>query len=194
MKNTRQLFLLLLALAAPGGEVFSQRVAVKTNALHVAAAWTPNLSGEVVVSDRVTVDLMVGYNPWNLDGAAGDNKKLAHVIVSPEARYWTCEPLNGHFFGLHATAISYNVGQYYLPLLFDEAYRYEGNAIGGGISYGYQLPLSRSWGVEFTVGAGVMFLHHEKFECPRCGESLGKENKVYAGPTRAGISLVYILK
>jgi hypothetical protein len=48
--------------------------------------------------------------------------------------------------------------------------------------------------VEFTVGAGVVYLDYEKFPCARCGELLSKENKYYVGPTRAGISLVYILK
>lgn len=192
--NKRNLFLLLLVLAAPGGEVFSQRVAVKTNALHVAAAWTPNLAGEIVAGERVTIDLVVAYNPWNLKGSEESNKKLAHFLVSPEARYWTCEPMNGHFFGLHAIAVTYNVGQHDIPLLFDKEYRYEGNALGGGVSYGYHLPLSTTWGVEFTVGVGALFARHEKFECPRCGESLGTYSKTYFGPTRAGISLVYILK
>jgi hypothetical protein len=192
--NKRQLFLLLLFLAASAGEAFSQRAAVKTNALHVAAAWTPNVAGEVVIAPRWTVDVTAAYNPWNLDGEKRDNQKAVHVLVSPEARFWTCEPFNGHFFGLHAVGAAYNVARHDVPLLFEKEYRYEGHALGAGLSYGYHLPLATAWGIEFTAGAGVLFLEHEKFECPRCGESLGKYKKTYLGPTRAGISLVYIIK
>jgi hypothetical protein len=193
--NKRKLFLLLLVLAASGGEVFSQRAAVKTNALHVAAAWTPNLAGEVRASDRLTIDFMAGYNPWGLKGTEESNKKAVHLYLSPELRYWTCEPFNGHFFGVHAVGAMMNISQYDVPLLgLEKEYRYEGNAFGGGLSYGYHLPLSAAWGLEFTVGAGVLFMNYGKYDCPRCGEKIDDYTKTYFGPTRAGVSLVYILK
>jgi hypothetical protein len=169
-------------------------VAVKTNLLHGAVTLTPNLAAEVALGRHLTLDLSVAYNPWNLKGSEEDNTKLVHLLVQPELRYWPCKRFNGHFFGLHLLAANYNIGGHAIPLLFEKAYRYEGTAAGAGISYGYHLPLTPAWGLEFTLGAGYVYLSHEKHDCPKCGESLGTFTKDYFGPTKAGLSLVYVLK
>ena len=39
-----------------------------------------------------------------------------------------------------------------IPLLFEKEYRYEGIAVGGGLTYGYFMPFSKRWGAEFTDG------------------------------------------
>ncbi|MEG0725802.1 MAG: DUF3575 domain-containing protein, partial [Mucinivorans sp.] len=31
-------------------------------------------------------------------------------------------------------------------------------------------------------------------DCPTCGKNLGREVKNYFGPTKAGISLIYVIK
>jgi hypothetical protein len=194
-KNMKKRHLILLfSLVAGVVTGHAQQVAVKTNLLYGAATLTPNLGAEVGVSPRLTLDLSVGYNPWNLKGSEENNRKLVHVLVQPELRYWPCERFIGHFFGVHALVARYNIGERDIPLLFEKAYRYEGTAAGAGVSYGYHLALDAAWGLEFTLGVGYVYLTHDQYECPKCGTSLGTSSKHYFGPTKAGVSLVYILK
>lgn len=71
---------------------------------------------------------------------------------------------------------------------------FEGWLIGAGVSYGYHWVLSRRLSMEFTLGVGYAYLDYEKSRCTDCKTKLGDESTHYFGPTRAGISLVYMLK
>lgn len=173
------------------------RVAVKTNLLYGATTFTPNLGIEIGLGRHTTLDVSGSYNWFNLKEKRNNNKKSVHWIVQPEFRYFLCEKFNGHFFGVHALYSNYNIGGHNLPMLFgkgSKAFRHEGNAYGAGLSYGYQLMLNRSWNLEFNVGVGYLHLQYDKYDCPTCGNKLGRETKNYFGPTKAGISLIYIIK
>ncbi|MCD7900387.1 MAG: DUF3575 domain-containing protein [Bacteroides sp.] len=161
--------------------------AIKNNIL-LDATLSFNLALEFRVSNRHTVELGGSYNPWTFD----NNKKFKHWMVQPEFRYWLCEPFYGHFFGIHPTYAHYNVGNINLGSLKD--HRYEGDLYGGGFSYGYNWFLSPRWSLEATIGFGYLYLDYDRFECSRCGEMDKKRDRHYVGPTRAGISLIYILK
>ena len=139
--------------------------AIKTNALYWATT-TPNLGFEIGLSDKFTLDLSGNYNPWTFS----DSKKLKHWLVQPELRYWTCERFNGHFFGLHAHYAEYNVG---------------------GIK---MLGLKDRLSIEATIGVGYAYLDYDKYPCGKCGTKLKDGHKNYFGPTKAGVSLIYILK
>lgn len=173
-------------------------VGVKTNLLYGAVTLTPNLGMEIGLGKRTTFDVGGGYNWFNLNGTAENNKKLVHWVVQPEFRYFLCEKFNGHFFGIHALYSKYNIGKHNLPMLFgkgSQEYRYEGNAFGGGLSYGYQLMLGKSWNMEFNIGVGYTRLKYDKYDCPKCGEKVESgATKNNFGPTKAGISLIYIIK
>lgn len=190
----KRIVLLLLFLTGGMTAGYAQIVAIKTNLLYGIGTLTPNLGAEVGLGKRTTLDFTGSYNPWNRRGLRDNNQKLVHYLLRPEFRYWTCERFNGHFFGVHAFFSEYNIAGHHIPLLFSSAYRYEGNAIGGGISYGYHWMWARRWGAEFTVGVGVAYLKYDKFLCPRCGEKVGNFDKTYFGPTRAGITLVYLIR
>jgi hypothetical protein len=71
---------------------------------------------------------------------------------------------------------------------------FEGWFIGAGVSYGYHWVLGRRFSMEFTLGLGYAYLDYEKNRCTDCKKKLGEESTHYFGPTRAGISLVYMLK
>jgi hypothetical protein len=190
---TPLLFLVATLLSA---HAYSQEnIAIKTNLLYGAGAFTPNLGVEVGIGNRTTLDLSGGYNWFNLDGSKNNNQKLVHWIVQPEFRYFLDERFNGHFFGVHALYSQYNIGGYKLPMLFgkdSKAFRHEGNAVGGGFSYGYQLPLAKQWKVEFNLGLGYMRMKYDQYDCVNCGK-LREPNKVknYFGPTKAGVSIIF---
>lgn len=172
----------------------AQNVGLKTNAAHWAMAATPNLGIEIAMSRKYTLEIGGGYNPFTFN----DNKKLKHWIVQPELRYWMCESFNGHFFGLHGLVGEYNVGGFDIPIKLLEDikyYRYEGFAVGGGISYGYQWPIAKRLNFELNIGAGYVYQIYDKFKCVRCGEKLGTDSKDhYVGVTKAAVSLIYFIK
>lgn len=175
----------------------AQKVGVKTNLLYGGLTFTPNLGAEFRLRPKLTLDISGGYNPWNREGSYHDNKKLVHWLIEPELRYWLCESFNGHFFGAHLLYSQYNISQHDLPWLLgnhSDKYRFEGNAAGGGISYGYQFVLGKHWNLEATLGIGYARLWYNKFDCLKCGEKLGKGHRNYFGPTKAGISIIYIIK
>ena len=126
-----------------------------------------------------------------------DNRKLVHWIAMPEFRYWTCQRFNGHFLGVHALYSNYNIGSHNLPLLFGDGSgdsRFEGWATGGGVSYGYSVILGKRWNLEFTVGVGVMYLNYDRYECLRCGKIEQRDgSRLYFGPTKAGITLSFLI-
>ena len=186
----------ILALLVPQ-VAHAQKAAVKTNLLYGVYTRTPNLGMEFALGDRHTLDLGGGYNPWNWKGSPGDNKKLVHWLAQAEYRYWLCSKYSGHFLGLHVLGSQYNIGGHELPLLFGKGskeYRYEGWGAGGGISYGYSFYLGKRWSLEATIGVGYVRLHYDKYDCVKCGEKVGTESRNYFGPTKAGISLIYIIK
>ena len=165
---------------------------IKTNLLYDAGT-TMNLGAEFRLSSYLTLDVSGSYNPWTFS----DNKKFKHVSVQPELRYWIYEPFNGHFLGAHLLYTFYNVGGVKMPLgVFPDLkdYRFQGNGYGVGFSYGYQWLLSNRWNLEATFGFGYVYLDHSRYECRTCGERLGRESKHYLGPTKVGVSLIYVIK
>ncbi|GAB6118864.1 DUF3575 domain-containing protein [Dysgonomonas termitidis] len=199
MKQSIFIFLLTLVLLpawaqdeAGNTPLSSPRLAVKTNLLYDATT-TFNLGLEVRLKNRYTLDIPVNYNPFTYSG----NKKLKHILVQPELRYWFCEPFFSHFIGVHALYANYNVGAIKLPLnLYPglETGRYRGDIFGMGISYGYQWMLSPRWNIEATIGLGYAYTDYDRYECKTCGKLLESGSRHYFGPTKAGISLIYIIK
>lgn len=197
--NIRILILSVAIILLPGiSSVYGQKIAVKANVLYGAALYTPNLGAEIGLGDRTTLDIAAGYNPWNREMKVGsDEKRAVHYIIQPEFRYWLCKKFNGHFFGAHALFSQYNVSGHELPLLFGDGsknFRYEGYAYGIGLAYGYQFVLGKRWNLELSAGVGYARLDFDKFECQTCGDKIAKESRNYFGPTKAAISLIFIIK
>jgi hypothetical protein len=168
--------------------------AIKTNLLYGLGTLTPNVSVEMGLGKRTTLELGGSYNPWNLKGSVESNRKLVHMLIKPEFRYWLCERFSGHFFGAHILYGRYNIGTYQVPLLFDKEYRYDGHAIGGGITYGYNLPLAKRWNLEFAIGIGALWMTYDRFDCAACNTVSTPDTKVYFGPTNAAVSLEFLIK
>ncbi|MDR1258808.1 MAG: DUF3575 domain-containing protein [Tannerellaceae bacterium] len=178
---------LVIAFFLSESYMFAQQASVKSNMLHDVTT-TMNIGLEVGLSSRWTLDLPVSYNPWDFS----DNRKLKLWLIQPEVRYWMCEKFSGHFFGLHAHVGGYNVGA--IKWLGMEEYRYQGTLYGAGFSYGYQWVLNPHWSIEATLGFGYAYLSSDKYQCERCASKIGDVTKNYFGPTRAGVSLIYMVK
>lgn len=186
-KKINRLALALLFIAGTWNTGQAQEVAAKTNLLYDITT-TFNLGLEVGLGPRMTLDISGNYNPWRFH-----DYRLKHGLIQPELRYWTCEKFNGHFFGLHGFYGSYNVGG--LPFNSNIRHnRYQGHLYGGGLSYGYQWILNDHWNLEASIGLGYAYIKYKKYPCEDCGEMIKKDHRNYIGPTKAAISLIYIIK
>lgn len=168
------------------------KVAIKTNLLYLATT-TPNLAFEFGLARKWTLDVEFGLNPWDLNDDKGG---IRHALVQPEVRYWFCNRFEKHFVGLHAIYGKYQI--YNIDLkpfgndLTDK--RYDGWGVGGGVSYGFHLPMGKRWAWEFTAGVGYIYLDYDKYRCGSCDLNLGRQTKHYVGPTKVGVSLMFMIK
>lgn len=94
-----------------------------------------------------------------------------------------------HYAEFNAKGIKLPFGLY--PGLKD--HRYQGNLYGAGISYGYHWILKKRWSMEATIGVGYARVSYDRYNCRDCGSKLNSGHKNYFGPTKLGISLIYIL-
>lgn len=202
MKKTLLTFLLCFAVASVG---YAQNVAVKVNGLGLGTfagfgQWspTPNLGVEVALSPKLTLDIDGFLNPFKF----GDNKSTRFWAAQPELRYWFCNKFDGHFIGLHGQYADYqNFGM--------RKYVYDGWLAGAGLSYGYVLPLSFRWKLEFNLGFGWNKIDNDtrwlrESSLGRPIEDYGPDfgnveyvaplKKNYWGITRAGINIIFVIR
>lgn len=171
-------------------EVFGQKIAVKTNLLYDITS-TLNIGMEVKLSPILTIDVSGNYNPFTFN----DTKKLKHWLIQPELRYWFCEVFNGHYVSIHSLTGEFNVSD--MNLLVYPSFkgnRYQGKLYGTGLGSGYQIIIGKRWNLELGIGLGWIRALYDKYDCPKCGKWLSSDKKNYFGITKAGISLVYIIK
>lgn len=168
------------------------RIALKTNLLYGGVALAPNLAVEIGTGSRNSLEIFGGVN-WKKHNSK-NTKQLQHFIIRPEYRWWMCERYNGHFIGVHAFYAHYQISGRKVPMLFKKENRYDGDALGAGFTYGYNLILGKKWGLEFNVGVGAAYLKYDKFTCAACDRDAADKNKFYFGPTRAGVTLTFLIK
>ncbi len=185
----RNCILILLFCILPVAAI-SQNVSVKTNVIYDATA-SINAGVEFSVGRKMTVDLSGNYNAWNFSG----NKKWRHILVQPELRYWLCEKMNGHFFGVHAHWMKFNIGNVKMPFgLWKETAhnRFQGDLWGGGLTYGYAFLITEHINVEALVGVGYGRVIFDKYPGGNCGTVILSDKKDYFGPTKLALNLVYV--
>ncbi len=132
---------------------------VKTNTV-AWALFITNIEVETDIRPHLSADLDVNCSTWNYFSSRCKYRVLS---VYPAVRYWLDADNNGVFFDAHIGIASYNFatnGKYRVQ-------DHDGNspAIGGGISAGYRMAISRNgrWMAEACLGAGVYDLHYDKF-------------------------------
>lgn len=158
------------------------RWAIKSNALYLAAGVT-NIGGEYAFHRHWSVDLPLVYSPYTL----ARTYRMRFLYIQPEARYWLDRPMKGHFFGVHLHAGVFNVS-------LDDKNRYQSEKgfHGAGISYGYAMPLSRRWSMEFTIGVGYAFTKYCTYYNVPNGIRYEKDLPYhYWGLTKLGLNFVY---
>lgn len=171
----------------------AQQTALKSNLLFDVGA-TPNVGLEIGVGKKHSMQVFYGLHPWTF-GSGSDRKYLKHWVVNPEWRHWFCHRFNGSFVGIHAFGGQFDATNVKMPLGWWKElqdHRFEGWFVGGGVSYGYQWILSKHWNFEAAAGFGAAYIDYDKFKCGDCGKKLEDGNKLYIGPTKAALSLLYL--
>lgn len=170
-----------------------QVAAIKTNLLYDATA-TLNVGVEWGLSPRWTIDVSGNYRPWSFS----KERSLRHALLQPEVRYWFCRRFSGHFVGAHLIGSLFNIGGFDFlgkrPAELQNS-RYEGWAVGAGITYGYQWMIGDRWNLEASLGVGYLRGWYDRYECPHCGRRLPSGHT--AGrfvPTKAAVSIIYLLR
>ena len=171
---------------------FAQKATIKTNIPYWATT-TPNVALELKLAPRWTFDFSIGYNPFTFN----NNKKIKHIALQPEARYWLCSSFAGHFVGANVLYSHYNASGIKLPFgIFSELehHRFQGNLGALGLVYGYSWMLpNKRWNIEAVVGLGAGYTRYDKYACEVCGSKVGKDNKWFFLPTKFAVSIVYNL-
>lgn len=174
----------------PIEEDWSRKLYLKTNALFWGMGIT-NVAAEIDLAKHWSFTIPVCYSAWNYFTSTIKFRTLA---VQPEFRYWLKEDNQRFFIGAHFGYAQYNVA-------VDGDYRYQDHngtspALGGGISVGYRMPISKNekWHIEFSLGAGVYSLHYDKFyNTPNTKDGLMIESvkKTYWGIDNAAVNISY---
>ena len=135
-----------------------RKITVKSNVLALGLL-IGNAAVEADITDNLSFQLPVYYSALNYFTST---VKFRTFAVQPELR-WNFTKPDGLFVGAH-------FGLAYFNLAANGNWRiqtHDGNKplIGGGLSVGYRLPISkdRRWNVEFVLGAGAYRFHYDKF-------------------------------
>ncbi len=173
--------------AVPAGEEWQRKLYVKTNAAGLGLLMA-NAAAEIDLQKHWSFHLPVYYSAWDYFKST---IKFRTFAVQPEARYWLDEDNGGWFFGAHFTMAYYNFasgGEFRT-----QDHNRKTPALGGGLSVGYRMPLSkdRRWQMECSAGAGICALHYDKFRNRSNGLLVCTEKRTYFGIDQVNVSFSY---
>lgn len=170
--------------------------ALKTNALYDVLL-VPNVGVEFCLDKNWSVGTNWMYAWWKNDV----NRRWRVYGGDVYARRWfgrkaDAKPLTGHHVGVYAQALTYD-------FCLDEK-GYMGGEPGGnlwdklhyafGVEYGYSLPIARRLNLDFALGVGYMGgTYHEYRVMDDCKVWQATKNRRWFGPTKAEVSLVWLL-
>ena len=179
----KKIYTLLLLLAVTLG-ANAQRFAVRTDAVWWGLM-SPNVGAELTVDERMTIglDWITMHNPWG---------QTCHAhIIQPEFRYYfSSRAMNRVFVGVAGLFCPYTATVKNKEL--------DGYALGAGLTFGYVLPITKRFVIDFHAGYGATFYQQKQYWV---GDSYvndyGNSSNArgcYWLPTKIGVSLTYIIK
>ena len=166
---------------------WSPKLHIKTNAI----GWgmlISNIAVEADLAHHWSLALPVYYSALNYFTST---VKFRTFTVQPEARYWFSPENSGLFLGAHFGLSYYNVAVNSSKRVQD--HNGTSPALGGGLSVGYRLPLSKDkrWNVEFAAGAGIYSQHYDEFINEPDGLELTTKKGTYIGLDNIAVTFSY---
>ena len=161
------------------------RFALRTNLLYDATL-IPNIGLEYSFAPRWTISADWMHAWWSRNS---------------KHRYWRCygaeiglrryfgdKPFSGHHVGVYGQGLTYDFE------FSGKGRQSDGMSFGGGIEYGYSLPLGRCLNLDFSIGVGYFGGRYKEYEpMAACYVWQAPRRLNWFGPTKAGISLVWII-
>ena len=167
-----------------------------------------NLLEDLVMVPNLGLEFYVGRS-WSIGG----NWKYAWWHNDRKHNYWRVyggdlyvrryfgrkaaeKPLQGHHIGVYGQVATYDFelgGMGYMGgvpggNIFDKF------SYGGGIEYGYSLPIARRLNLDFSIGLGYFGGEYREYvPMDECYVWQATKYRHYWGPTKAEISLVWLL-
>jgi len=168
----------------------NSKIAFKTNLLYDAAL-IPNLGVEVDLGKQWTI-AADGLCAWW-------SSNSSHRCWQGYGGYLSLR----HYLGQRVkqrTFTGHHIGVYVLTLTYDvewggRGYQAAHWGFGGGLEYGYSLPISRRLNLDFSLGLGFQDGEYKEYD-PEDGHYVWQSThkRHWWGPTKAEISLVWLLK
>lgn len=159
---------------------------LRTNLLYDALL-TPTLGVEWRLTQDIGIKLEGSYAYWG-----NTHKRVQKMwLISPEVRWYVLESRQ-LYVGLGANVGEANVYRGLARVLSKDT-GYQGNIYGGGLTVGYQLPLSSCLSVDFNLGLGYTRFEYDTFgiiDGVRVYKAHNQTKNVW-GPTQADISLMW---
>ena len=183
------LCLFLHSVPAASQRVEGGVVALKTNLLYDAVA-LPSVGVEVYLGAGWTLAADWTYAWWRIDsrnfchqaygGYAGVRKYFGKQ--SRERRF------SGHHLGLYGSGLTYDFQH------GGKGYQAARWGFGGGLEYGYSIPIGKSLNLDLSVGVGYQDGEYKTYT-PQDGHFVwqGTYIRQWVGPTKAEVSLVWII-
>ena len=158
----------------------------------------PNIGIEFYLGNNWTIGGNVMYGWWN----SRSDKRYWRIYGGDIAvRKWFGrkaeeKPLTGHHLGLYGQIFTYDFewgGKGYMGGKPGETL-WESPNYAFGVEYGYSLPIARRLNIDFTLGVGYWGGKYYTYN-PRDGHFVWQStrNRHWFGPTKAEISLVWLL-
>ena len=145
---------------------------------------TTTLNAEVAmpVEQKISVHLPVLYNPWVFK----ENTRIQQLTIMPGVRLWHQQ------YGLHYFGSAYVIAsRFHFGGLFDNKYRYDGQAYGLGIGGGYSYVLNDHWNIECEIGVGAVYADYDKCAWQKDSRLFDKVKGIKPALTKVDISFVY---
>ena len=162
---------------------------IKTNMIYDVAL-VPNIGAEFYLGKNFSVVGNWMYSWWKSDKVAWYWRTYGGDLG---VRYWFGKaakekPLTGHHVGLYGQIITYDFE------LGGRGYLGDKWTYGGGIEYGYSLPVAERLNIDFNLGLGYLGGEYKEY-LPIDGHYVWQVTKrrQYLGPTKAEISLVWLI-
>lgn len=172
-------------------------MAVRSNLLEDVLL-IPNIGIEFYLGKQWSIGLNWKYAWWNSDRKhnywriyGGDINIRKYFGEKAKGK-----TLLGHHIGIYAQAVTYDfeLGSKGIMGGVPGGNMFDKLNYGGGIEYGYSLPITKRLNLDFTIGLGYLGGQYHEYEpVDDCYVWQATKHRHYWGPTKAEISLVWLL-
>lgn len=169
--------------------------ALKTNLIYDVMLM-PNLTAEWYIGKQWSLAVEGNWSWWTFNRPVQNRGYHRIQTVGVEARKWLGSPypLRGHALGGYAM-----VGNYDIRLSPEDEYSKAWLSYlswSAGVSYAYSFPVARKINLEFGLALGYVGGRYYRYDYCMTHEQWTQRaihNRNYWGPTRVGVSLVWLL-